>query len=226
MFNTYLAFVFLIVSISNLPVVRGQHCPPIVESYLQSVSINRTEDGISLDVAYKKTGGQRKEGYQAYIVAYSHFDSERISEMTPQEAIETKLASVVHTQLAKRQENGFYGIQFSLETRSFVVSMLKNSRLDPQKISDAGGWKSFKDRIRFAVFIPYLEDQKFAVIEGLPADKHECNYHGESALLFETLPQTFSVHFGIVQAVRIPEGEYYLQINGHRPFAKLKENAK
>ena len=223
MLKTSLAFAFSILCIAYLPAASGQHCPPIVESYLQSVTVKHTEGGIALNIDYRKTGGQRKESYQAYILAYSHPDSEKISEMTPQAAIETKMASVVHTQLAKRQDNGCYSIQFSMETRDLVATMLQDSRIDRQRIDDYGGWKSFRDRIRFAVFIPFLEDEEFSVIEGLPANKHECNYLDEAALIFETLPQTISIHFGIVQAIRIPENEFYLQINGTRPSAKKKE---
>lgn len=226
MFKTYIAFVFSIFALHNATQVLGQHCAPIVESYLQSVSLRHSEDGIALEIDYKKTGGQRKNGYQAYILAYSQSDAEKIAAMTPQEALETKRASVVHTQLAERQENGCYRIQCSLATPAFVAAMLKDSRLDRQQVNDFGGWKSFKEGIRFAVFIPFLEDEKYSVIKGLPTDKHECNYVGESALLFDTLSQTVSVHFGVVQAVQLPVDQYHVQINGHRPLAKVNVDAK
>lgn len=223
MIKTYFFVVFLIASIANLRAAIAQHCPPIVESYLESISVKHAKDGISFNIDYRKSGGQAKEAYQAYIIAYSHFDFERLAGMSPQEAIETKVASVVHTQLSSRKENGCYGIQCTLKTNDLVADLLKDSRLDHEEIDDIGGWKSFKGRIRFAVFIPFLEDEKFSVIEGLPEKKHECNYLREDGLIYETLPQTFSVHFGIVQAVSIPDGEYQLQLNGNRPSEEKRE---
>jgi len=224
---TKVAYLATIVALSfGATNVLAQHCPPIVESYLQSVSIERSEGDIAFEIDYRKTGGQQKESYQTYILAYSQSDSNRIAALTPQEAIESKLATVVHTQLSKRQQNGYYNIRWKLNTQSFVASMLKDSRLDKQQIDDYGGWKSFKDRIRIAVFVPFLDDEKYSVVEGLPENKHECNYLGDSALLFETLSHRLSVHFGVVQALRIPEDQYVLQINGHRPSAKARADAK
>ena len=226
MLRTYFAAIFLTVSITNVQAVTAQHCPPIVESYLESISVKHIDEGISFAIDYKKSGGQRKDAYQAYVVAYSDLDTDKLLALSPQEAIETKVVSVVHTQLAKRQENGCYGIQCTLKTRDLVAALLKDSKIDLKKVDDVGGWKSFNGRIRFAVFIPFLEDEKFSMIGALPEEKHECNYLGEDGLIFETLPQTFTFHFGIVQAVRIPEGEYYIQINGNRPSRMTKQEAK
>ena len=203
MLRSYFAAVLLIASIANLQSLMGQHCPAIVESYLESISVKHIDEGISLAIDYKKSGGQPKEAYQAYVVAYSDSNTNRLAEMSPQKAIETKVITVVHTQLAKRQENGCYGIQCTLKTSDLVATLLKDSQIDLEKIHDVGGWKSFKGRIRLAVFVPFLEDEKFSTIEGLPESKHECNYLGEDGLIFEILPQTFTFHFGIVQAVRL-----------------------
>ena len=76
-----------------------------------------------------------------------------------------------------------------------------------------GGWGYFKDRFRLAVFVPFLEDRTYSVLDSLPKDKHECNYTRRRALLFQQLPYAFSIHFGIVQAVQRAEGDYYIQIN-------------
>jgi len=203
----------------------AQHCPPIVESYLKSVSIDRSDGDIAFEIDYKKTGGRPMESYQAYILAYSQSDYDRIAALTPQEAIESKLATVVHTQLCERQQNGYYNIRWKLNTQSFVASMLKDSRLDEQQIDDYGGWKSFTDRIRIAIFVPFLDDETYSVVEGLPENKHECHSLGDS-LLFETLSHHLSVHFGVVQAFRIPDDQYVIQINGRRPLAKVSADAK
>ncbi len=225
MSNVSLAMAILTVPFMYLSAI-GQHCAPIVESYLESVAIKRAESGIALDINYRKTGGQAKESYQAYLLAFAQKDAGRLAAMTPQEAIESKVASIVHTQRMKRQENGCYRIECSLGTPSFVAAMLADGRIDPREIDDFGGWKSFKGKIRFAVFVPFLEDKKYSVIDGLPENRHECNYREESALIFETLSPTVSVHFGIVQAIPLPENQYSLQINGHRPLASAKEGVK
>lgn len=226
MFRTYIVVAFLITYILNLPDVKGQHCPPIYESYLESITIKHVKDGIALNIDYKKSGGQTKDAYQAYVLAYSHFDTDKLLELSPQEAIEAKVVSVVHTQLAKRQESGCYGIQCLLKTHDLVETMLKDSKLDLKQVEDSDGWKVFKGRVRLAVFIPFLDDKKFSTIDGSPEKKHECNYYGEDGLIFETLPHTLTVHFGIVQAFTIPDGEYYIEINGNRPVKKAKKEIK
>src|SRR4051794_22555604 len=86
-----------------------------------------------------------------------------------------------------------------------------------------GGWGSFKDRFRLAVFIPFLEDRSYSVLDDLPEDKHECNYARERALLFQPLPYAFSIHFGTVQAVRLAEGDYYIQINQAKPIQESRD---
>ena len=224
--KTYVVIVFLIASVANLRATVGQHCPPIVESYLESIAVKHVKNGISFNIDYRKSGGQTKESYQAYIVAYSHSDTERLLGMSPQKAIESKAASIVHTQLASRKENGCYGIECELKTKDLVAALLKEGRLDHKEIDDFRGWKSFKGLIRFAVFVPFLEDEKLSIIKGLPEKKHECNYLEEDGLIFEMLPHTMSVHFGIVQAVSIPDGEYYIQINGNRTSEKTRKDAK
>jgi len=93
MSRIWLAVAFSIVFVMNAKMVHGQHCPPIVESYIESFAVKHIEDGISLNIAYKKRGGQLKESYQAYIVAYSHFDVEKLLAMSPQEAIDTQTSS-------------------------------------------------------------------------------------------------------------------------------------
>ncbi len=224
MLKSYLSAALMAVVMWQASEAVAQHCAPIVESYLQSVLVKHTDDGIAFDIEYKKTGGQNKASYQAYLLVYSDADAGRIELMSPQEAIESKLVSVVHTQLAKRQDNGCYRIECALKTQAFVGDMLKDSRLDREQVDNLGGWKAFQGKLRFAVFVPFLDDSKYSVIEGLPENKHECNYRNESGLIFETLSQTLSVHFGIVQAVRVPEDQYYIQINGQRANLQRKRD--
>ena len=204
--------------------VLAQHCAPIVESYLSRVDISRDGDGVNFRIEYAKTGGQTKKAYQAYLLAYRNRDAAKIAGLAPQKVIESGLATVVHTQLAKRNKRGRYSLAWTLDQQPFVEKMLKDSRLQRKETTDIGGWMRFDDEMRIAVFIPFLEDKKYSVIEGLPKKKHECNYGGDSALLFEPLSQRLTVHYGIVQAVRLPEGKYYVQINASRPAKMPKDS--
>lgn len=209
-----IVFVTLWVALFALPQLRAQHCPPIVESYLSQTQVKRSDDGLQLSLRYCKTGGQSMAAYQAYVVAYSDKNSDKVFELTPQEAISKKLVTIVHTQLAQRNADGEYEIEYKLNTQQFTQLLLKEKQVSVDAILDAGGWKSFDSPIRLAVFIPFLEDQEYSRIEGLPEKKHECNYADESALYFDSLPQQLQICFGIVQAVKLDEGVYYVQVQG------------
>jgi hypothetical protein len=203
--------------------LTAQHCAPIAESYLSSVRLVRQTDGLSLSLDYTKTGGRQQQSYQAYLLAYPERLSAELNGLTPQQAIEQKLAKIVETRLLTRIEGGRYESQWELKTEPFVEQMATAGLISPDRVNQAGGWKSYQDPIRLAVFIPFLEDETYSNLDGLPRDRHECNYAGEAALLFETLPQALTICFGIVQAVRLEDGAHYLQVNGRRP---LGEKAK
>lgn len=214
MASKLIVVVTLWVALFALPQLRAQHCPPIVESYLSQTQVKRTDEGLQLSLRYCKTGGQRMAAYQAYIVAYSDKNSDKVFEITPQEAISKKLVTIVHTQLATRNADGEYEIEYKFNTQQFTQLLLKEKQISVDAILDAGGWKCFDSPIRLAVFIPFLEDQEYSRIEGLPEKKHECNYADESALYFDSLPQHLQICFGIVQAVKLEEGVYYVQVQG------------
>lgn len=212
-----LVLVLLLALLLDADGARAQHCAPIVESYLSAANITHTRQGIAFRLQYSKTGGQPKPAYQAYWLAYRDSSSKKLSEATPQQAIANKLVTIVHTQLAERSDSGVYEMVWELETKEFVEAMLMANQLSVSRTNDAGGWKSFSDEIRIAVFIPFLEDEQYSTLGGLPEDRHECNYRADAALLFETIPARLTVAFGIVQAVRLTEGEYHIELNGKRP---------
>jgi hypothetical protein len=91
---------FLLWAVSR--VALAQHCAPITESYLSRTTIEHVPDGITFEATYSKTGGQRKEAYQAYLLAYADSKSKTLLEMSPRQAIESKLVSVLDTQLVMR----------------------------------------------------------------------------------------------------------------------------
>ena len=211
----------IILSLSALlfaPVqLYAQHCAPIVESYLSTIGMTRSEEGLKLVLRYTKTGGRTKSAYQAYILAYSDKNKAKVLELTAQEAIAQKLVTVVHTQVAKQNEAGDYEIDFNLNTKNFVELLLKEKQISLESVTDSGGWKCFDSPIRLAVFVPFLDDEQFSRIDGLPEDKHECNYGKKSALFYDSLSTQMQVCFGIVQAIRLNEGEYYIQMHGREP---------
>jgi hypothetical protein len=198
-------------------VAVAQRCPPIVESFLSSSSVTRSKGGLNLSFAYSKTGGQPKTSYQAYLVAFPLKNAATISKLTPQQAIADKHVLIIETKIIKRAKNSKYESKFDIETEAFVEKLIAAEKIKMNRVSDLGGWKSFDDQIQLALFIPFLDDEKYSVLDGLPDDSHECNYRGDSALLFEPLGPNLQVCFGVVQAVRLKDGRHYIQMNGKRP---------
>jgi len=189
--------------------------------------VRRTKDGLVFKFGYAKTGGQPKDSYQAYVLAFTDKNSEKISKLTPQQAIEDGLATIAHTQLAsfsvdakapravqQTDELGEYQITFKLDTEKFVKKMLDAKHLGSS--TNTGGWQQFDDKIRLAVFIPFLDDEKYSIHEELPNDKHECNYRGGSALLFQPITQRLTVAFGVVRAFRLQDGKHFTELDGTR----------
>ncbi len=201
--------------------LSAQHCAPITESYLSGIQFGRQEDGLTLSLEYTKTGGRRQPAYQAYLLAYPESLTAKIAELTPQQALDRNLMTVVETQLLSKKETGRYAAQWELKTEALVERLKTVGMVSEDRVNDLGGWKHYKDRIRVAIFIPFLEDERYSNLDDLPADRHECNYANEAALLFETLPQTLTISFGIVQAVRLEKGIHYLEFNGNRPAGSM-----
>ena len=199
---------------------QAQHCPPIADSYLSALSISRTKQKISFTANYMKTGGQAKDSYQVYVLAYSDSNAEEIMSSSAQTAIENSNVTVLEKQLAKRNDEGKFELAWELDSQAFVKMMVDDDRISNKRLTNNGGWERFNDDIRLALFIPFLDDKEYSNIDGLPEDRHECNYMNESALLFEQLPHRLSVHFGIVQGYKLNKGHYHIHINGNRPKRK------
>ena len=198
----------------------AQRDPPIVESYLDSTSVERIDNGLKWNFSYTKTGGQIKKAYQYYVLAYSDRHNNKIAKLPPQEAIAQKLVCVLETKIAKRNKEGKYRFELKIDANELVDQMKKENQIADERTRDVGGWKSFDDQIRLAIFIPFLDDLKYSNLEGLPADKNDGNYGADPALLFETTTQRLELCYGIVQAVRLKEGQYHIQLNGNRPRVK------
>jgi hypothetical protein len=206
---------FLLWAVSR--VALAQHCAPITESYLSRTTIEHVPDGITFEATYSKTGGQRKEAYQAYLLAYADSKSKTLLEMSPRQAIESKLVSVLDTQLVMRNASGNYPMKWELETHRLVEELLESNQIsETRKFNERAG--VYVEPIRLAIFIPFLEDIQYSVIEGLPKERHECNYNRQPALLFETIPTRLGIRFFTEPPVGRKQDRYSidLQSNGFR----------
>jgi hypothetical protein len=198
---------------------RAQHCAPIVESFLSQISIahDSTNQALDLKMKYSKTGGQAKAKYQIYLLAYLEKNESRVPAPLPADLIDKQVVRVLHTEAVKRSKDGSYDFELRLNMNDLAKKIIGLGHLTEKDREAPGGWGSFKDNFRLAVFVPFLEDSTYSVLDGLPEDRHECNYTRERALLFQPLPYSFSIHFGIVQARELAEGKYYIQINQPQP---------
>ncbi len=152
-----------------------------------------------------------KSAYQAYLLAYPGKFKGEIEKAAPQKSITEKHAFIVQTVLANKNESGEYEFAFQLKTKTLVQQLFDANLISHNEVDDFGGWKRFSEPIRLAVFIPFLADKEYSTLAELPAEKHECNYSAAPALLFESLSSELDVCFGIVQAVQLKEGEYYIE---------------
>jgi hypothetical protein len=210
---------------------EAQHCPPIEESYLSQVSIKHGtgDQALELKVEYSKTGGQPKEKYQVYLLAYLEKNADRVPAPSPAELIDKQVVCVVHTQAIERNDRGRYEFQRRLPMTELAKSIIQVGRLSEEGREDFGGWGRYKDRFRLAVFVPYLEDKTYSVLAELPAYKHECpagGGAGERSLLFQPLPYSLSIHFGAAHGDKLPEGAYYIQINQAKPPQQRRDAPK
>ena len=216
--------------LSMVAAAEAQHCPPIEESYLSQVSIKHAagDRALEVKVEYSKTGGQTKEKYQMYLLAYLEKNADRVPAPSPADPIDKQIVCVLHTQAIERNDRGTYEFQRRLLMTELAKSVIELGRLTEKDREDFGGWGRYKDRVRLAVFVPYLEDKTYSVLAELPAYKHECptgEGAGKRSLLFQPLPYSLSIHFGAAHGARLPEGVYYIQINQihDRPQPKKKD---
>jgi len=198
------------------PCAQAQHCPPIVESYLSEISVKHVGESMTVRVEYAKNGGQPKAKYQAYLLAFLEKNRAEVLAAPPKPIINQDVVVVLHTQLIERNSEGRYEMAVNLNRDELARKMIKQGRLAEKDRTNDGGWGQYNDRIRIAVFIPFLEDQKYSNLKGLPEDKHECNYFHERSLLFQELPYSFSIHFGVALGVKLKEGGFHIQINGDK----------
>ncbi len=187
----------------------AQHCAPIMESYLSELSVKADEKAFKLRGEYRKLGGQNKDKYQIYFLAYLDRDADKVPAAPPAAPPDEKKKPeytaptlvldpaqvlILHTQLIERNKEGGYPFEYQIELRELADRLLKQDLIIKEGLSKSDKPGTFRGTLRVAVFIPFLEDTKFATLPGLPEDKHECNYTSAPALLYQQLPYTFGLN--------------------------------
>jgi hypothetical protein len=171
---------------------------------------------------YTIEGGRGQDAYQAYLLAYLEKDAARVPAPAPADLVDKDAALILHTQVIKRNKAGTFDLEFEMSDDEFAKKVIAGKKLTDKDREAFGGWGVYKDRIRIAVFVPLLDDKKYSVLEGLPEDRHYCNYENDRALLFQALPFRLSMHFGVVRAWDTAAGTYAIEINGDRPDKSKK----
>ena len=180
--------------------LRAQHCAPLYQTYLSEVSMRivraerPADDKLRIHVQYAKEGGQDPAAYQGYLIAYLDRNAAKVPAPAPAEVLDPTAMVVLHTQLMKRREQAnspgpqTYDLDFEISCEQLVQKLVEHGKLGAADRDDVNGWLCYRDQIRFALFVPWLEDKEYSVLRGLPEDRHECNYLRSRALLFQELP--------------------------------------
>lgn len=212
---------------------RAQHCPPILESYLSQISIkhNRKDRSLDLNVTYSKGGGHEMPKYQIYLLAYLQKNEHRVPTPLPADFADNKLTAdfidkkfvcVLHTEAIELNNDDnlyddIYDFDLRLNMNELAEKIIKLGRFTEKDRINPDSWGYYEDKFRLAVFIPYLEDSTYSVLDSLPEDKHECPHSDRRALLFQPLPYAFSIQFG--RPLTAP-GDYVILIDYVKPIER------
>ncbi|MBX3461621.1 MAG: hypothetical protein KF830_00480 [Planctomycetes bacterium] len=206
--------------------VRAQHCAPLYDCYLSQSWVQKlpaepeSADRLRIRAQFAKEGGAGdKPAYQGYLVAYLDRNADRVPAAAPADLLDPKAAVVLHTQLMRRNEKEgvpgpwTYDLEFTIRGEDLVDRLIAHAGLGAEDREDRGHWHHYVDRIRFAVFVPWLADAKYSVLGGLPDDRHECNYEHARALLFQELP--FRVQFSVSRSTD-PRAFVWIRVRSER----------
>jgi len=174
----------------------AQHCAPLFESYLKDLSIREAIESLELRLVYAKTGGQNKRNYQAYLVAFldKGFEPADIEG----DVIDPNSMVILETSLITRrgEAQGRYAFEYSGELEELADKLLELrkrhqanlAKSDENKKDASASEQDSPIILRMFFFVPYLEDETYSTLDGLPKEKHECNYRDAKALLIQKLP--------------------------------------
>lgn len=175
-------------------IASAQHCPPIFDSFLSETKLTPTRDGkLKVNLTYNKMGGRSHEAYQAYLIAFLKSDAANAFPKKSGEIFDPKLSIVLKTDLVKKQKNkddeddDTYLFDAEVDLTKLTSDLAELRKIDLTA-------KDSPVEICFAFFIPFLADEKYSLLSGLPEDRHECNYGEEPALLTFQFPQCCNAH--------------------------------
>lgn len=190
----------------------AQHCAPVMESYLSEIALKKSEEILNLQLTYTIEGGAGQDAYQAYLVAYLERDSAKVPASSPEDFLNPAKTFVIGTQLVKRNEDGDFDFDFVVDGNELAKNITAHRGLAEGHRIENGSWQIYQDRLRIAVFVPWLDDKKYSVIAGLPEKRHCCNYTNAPALLFQTLPYRLTMRSTMIESVE----HFRLGVNGER----------
>lgn len=167
--------------------LQAQHCAPILDSYLSRITLEATDDQDvwSLEWEYCKHGGRKMPGYQAYLIGYMAADRARMIESLRTHVFDPKGVHVIDTMVVRPNEKGRYVYTTQLSVRKFkqqIELWTKDRSSEDPRLAET------ESSFELLVFIPFVENRKYAYLEGIAEDRHECNYTHAPALLIQTLP--------------------------------------
>ena len=93
-----------------------------------------------------------------------------------------------------------------------MVTRFKETLLRKSSETDYSYSGFLNDQIRLAIFVPFLEDKRYANSDGLPDDRHECNYQSDRALVWQELPYQLKVSYKKDRETN--ERQYRIEIDG------------
>jgi hypothetical protein len=200
---------------------RAQHCAPLYETWLSDVSLEHVEHSLRIHVRFAKEGGAGpKDAYQGYLVAYLARDEAKVPAPPPGDVLDPKVALVLHTQVMRRNEKRdargpwTWDLDCTIKDEELVDKLIALGNLGEKDREARDLWFYYKDRIRLAVFVPFLEDEKYSVLEGLPKERHECNYEADRALVFQALP--YGLQF-LVSRSADTNGRVWVRVRSDKP---------
>ena len=193
----YVAIVCLLLGCSRSPLF-AQHCPPIYDAYLSRIETEKriedannpgsSEIGLDLNLEFYKYGGRELEAYQLYLIAYLKSSETSVPPQPPADILDKSRVAILHTEVIKQTKRGHFPAKLFIDNVTLAKKVAElEDQVGPRKTDDI----EFADcsrPFRLAIFIPFLDDEKYSTLEGLPKDRHECNYGGDRALLFQPLP--------------------------------------
>jgi len=206
---------FLLIALSQA--AQAQHCPPIYQSFLSKVSVEWQKHTLRLQAEYTKSGGVLHDAYQAYVVAYLDKDRKQVPAAKGKDVLDPKATLVLHTQVIKRNAKGTFALDYSIGDEDLVKRVIKHMKLGEKDRAEMRHWDEYKDEIRIAIFVPFLDDKKYSNLKGLPKERHECNYDDDRALIFQTLPYRFTF---MTSRSEDTAHTVWVRINGDKPVAR------